>query len=54
MHLRRARVNQARQTIMDMLSPWFDFAAHSEGHTGQMGRTALWFIKTLQVPDAPL
>ena len=31
---RRARVNKARETIMDILSPWFDFAANAEGHTG--------------------
>ncbi|MDU1276815.1 MAG: ATP-dependent nuclease subunit B, partial [Veillonella sp.] len=49
---RRARVNKARQTIMDILSPWFDFAAHSEGHTGaDWGEQLYSLLETLQVPQ---
>ena len=39
---KRQRVNKARETIMDILSPWFDFAANAEGHTGAEWGTQLY------------
>ncbi|PQL20242.1 ATP-dependent nuclease subunit B [Veillonella denticariosi JCM 15641] len=48
---RRARVNVSRQIIMDILSPWFDFASNAEGHTGgEWGAELYRILEVLQVP----
>lgn len=52
MHRVELVLTKPGQTIMDILSPWFDFAAHSEGHTGaEWGAQLYGLLETLQVPE---
>ena len=50
--LRHERVNASRQTIMDILIPWFDFATSCEAHTGAEWCKHIYAVlEELQVPQ---
>ena len=49
---RHERVNASRQAIMDILIPWFDFAASSDAHTGaEWCKHIYTVLEALQVPQ---
>lgn len=49
---RRERVNESRRVIMDILEPWFDFAANQNLHTGRQWCERIYgVLEELQVPQ---
>lgn len=49
---RRNRVNESRRTIMDILTPWFDFASSSDAHSGKEWCEQMYAVlESLNVPE---